>query len=131
MPVLKSSESMAFLCSISSGSLCAAAWLQPGSTTCAVLGWASALLLLGAVRSSQRPYACLYLNGLIENAAGFYWLCHAIAVFGGFTPLATSLLYLLFVTLSSLQHLLFVFIYRQLPDWAEGLALRSPCAWVL
>lgn len=110
-----------------SGLITAIAWLWPGTPICATLGWLAVILLVSGLKYSLSPYRHTYQAALILNSIGFYWLSYAISSFGGFGYAATTAIFLLFVTLSSIQFLIAVFIWRNLPKilhkWAVSTAI--------
>lgn len=108
----------------------AIAWLWPGTGYCAIFGWLSVLLIVGGLKHSQTPYRHAYFAALILNTIGFYWLNHAISSFGGFGYASTLAIFSLFVILSSVQFLVAVFIWRNLPKTFHNLAIASPVAFV-
>lgn len=93
-------------------------WCRPGSLGSAGLAICSALLLaVIAGQSSQLSYKLSYFCGVIVNILGFYWLADTIHLFGGF-PFALSYpIFALFVIVSSLQFLLFAFLFNRLPAY--------------
>lgn len=107
------------------------AWWNPGTARSAALGWLSTLLLVYAIGHSATPYRLAYLAGIIANILGFYWLAATISDFGGFSTLAGVLIFSLFVTISALQYIVFVFLWRKLPTFLDRCALRFASAWVL
>lgn len=106
------------------------AWLWPGSVAASILGWLSTLLVVVLAQRNVRPYWAIYLCGLITNAIGFYWLNYTISVFGGFGWLPTLLLFLAFLGISSLQFVLFLFLYRNTPIKLRNWGLAAPMSWV-
>lgn len=112
--------------------LCIAfAWLTPGSTGAAVLGWCSALSLIMAARVPCRPYLPALAGGIITNLFGFYWLFNTIFKFGGFDKNATLALFALFIVVSALQYVVFIIIYRLLPYGFDLFAIRTATAWTV
>ncbi|MBN8548580.1 MAG: apolipoprotein N-acyltransferase [Deltaproteobacteria bacterium] len=120
----------AYLLSILSAVVMSVAWWFPGSSSCAVLGWLSTLLLVAAVRSPALSYGSISVYGFITNCLGFYWLFATIKGFGGFDYFAASLIFLLFVVASANQQLIFLFLYRRLPGFFSKSALGIACAWL-
>lgn len=117
-----------YLLAIAGGVSLGLAWQDPISYSAAIFGWLAVFFLLLSVRSS-RPHLACYLYGVIFHPFGFYWLTHTISHFGNFPTAATAILFALFVTLSSLQFLIFSLIYRSLPRWCASLALTGAIAW--
>ncbi|MCB0339790.1 MAG: hypothetical protein KDD53_09300, partial [Bdellovibrionales bacterium] len=120
-----------YLLALGGGSSIGLAWLLPSSMSAAVLGWISAIALLTSVRIAKCPYRCAYISGVTANSIGFYWLLGTIALFGGFSIIPATLVFLLFVLLSSLQFVVFVFIFKNLPKIVDLIAIRASVAWVL
>lgn len=119
-----------FLLTLLSGTSIGVAFLLPNSISAVFLGWVAALSLAALLLLSPRPYLHAYLCGLISNAIGFYWLTHTISFFGGFDSPTTALIFLLFITISALQHIIAVFFYRALPRSLDYFSLRIALAWV-
>lgn len=109
----------------------AGAWLTPGTVLSAILGWGAALLYVFIVHKSIKRYRSLYISGVIANSIGFIWLIGTIKDFGGFPFIGAFAVFLLFTTLSSIQFLIFGFIFKFLPEGLERFALRSALAWTV
>lgn len=112
------------------GLITALAWLWPGSYFCALLAWLGVFFLVTGLRRSEHPYRHSYYGAIILNSIGFYWLSYTISSFGGFGYLASFALFSLFVLLSSVQFLLAVLIWHNLPDKLRALCLSTPLAFV-
>jgi apolipoprotein N-acyltransferase len=118
------------LAALASGVAVSVAWWYPETLLSATLGWMSAFLLVFAVRA-RRVYLPSYVSGLVCCAMGFYWVFPTVARFGGFGAVPAALVFMLFVTLSAIQFLLFAFVHHNLGSLFDRWALRSPCALVL
>jgi apolipoprotein N-acyltransferase len=102
----------------------------PGTGLGAVLGWVAALLLVYTVRA-RRAYLPAYGAGLVGHLIGFYWVAGTVSAFGGFGPLASALIFGLFVALGAVLFLVFALVHHQLPAAFDALALRSATAVVM
>ena len=119
-----------YLVAVLGGAVSATAWLVPGTGFGAVLGWIAALLLVYTVRA-RRAYLPAFGAGLVGHLIGFYWVAGTVSVFGGFGPLASALIFALFVALGALLFLVFALVHHQLPAAFDALALRSATAVVM
>lgn len=106
------------------------AWWVPGTPLCAALGWVAAMFLIALVRRYPL-YRTAYLVGLILYTIGFYWLFTTIKDFGGFPPLPAAGVFGLFVAISSLQLVAFLFLFKNLPTVLDRLAVRTAVAWTV
>jgi len=120
-----------YFLAILSGLLMGLAWNVPGTVLSALLGWAGTFLVVFLVRSGSRQYSLMYVSGVTANVLGFHWLVMTIADFGGFPVAAAALVFTLFVLISSIQYLIFVFIYRNLGQFLEKWALKAAVAFTL
>ena len=118
-----------FVYAILAALLLVLAWWLPGTATSALLGWGGAIALVLALRSGG-GYRAMYLSGVLIQPLGFYWLYGTIKDFGGFPAAAAIPIFLLFVALSAVQYLIFLFVYRNLPAALDRWALRIAFAWV-
>lgn len=107
------------------------AWWYPSTPLCAALGWCAVAALLYSLERSATPYRDLYLAGVLTNILGFYWLFFTIKEFGGFWTAPALAIALLFATVSALQYVIFVFIYKNLPQSLERIACKGALAWVM
>jgi apolipoprotein N-acyltransferase len=119
-----------YLAAVGSGAAIAVAWWVPETITSALFGWVAAFLLVYAVRA-HRAYWPAYCAGLACCALGFYWIFRTVSDFGRLGPLTAAVVFVLFVTLSAVQFLVFAFIHHKLGPWFNTAALRSPTALVL
>src|SRR4051794_22199623 len=119
-----------YLAAVLGGAVSASAWLVPGTGFGAVLGWIAALPLVYPVRA-RRAYLPAYGAGLVGHLIGFYWVAGTVSVFGGFGPLASALIFALFVALGALLFLVFALVHHHLPAAFDALALRSATAVVM
>jgi apolipoprotein N-acyltransferase len=119
-----------YLAAVLGGAVSASAWLLPGTGFGAVLGWVAALLLVYTVRA-RRAYLPAFGAGIVGHLIGFYWVAGTVSVFGGFGPLASALIFALFVALGALLFLVFALVHHQLPAAFDALALRSATAVVM
>ncbi len=117
-----------YLAAISANICIACAWLTPGSTLCALLGWLGAFLYVVFLHSSEKRYLPAFVGGMLLNLIGFYWLNDTIVLFGGFPPIIGALLFLLYAAASSLQFVVTVFLFQRLPS--AGLP-RLALAWTV
>lgn len=106
------------------------AWWLPGTIASALLGWACAFSIVAFSRSNRFPYLGAFLIGAVLNCLGFYWLFWTIKDFGGFTTIPALLVFLFYVVASTNQQLLYIFIYRHLPERFRSLGIACACAWV-
>jgi apolipoprotein N-acyltransferase len=81
---------------LSSGLAFAVAWLVTETIASAALGWLSAVLLVVTARAS-RTYLPAYCCGLVVYAVGFYWIYETVARFGGYGPVISGSIFLLYV----------------------------------
>jgi apolipoprotein N-acyltransferase len=107
------------------------AWSVPSTTTCAVLGWTSALLWCAALAVPARRLRRMYVAGALTYCGGFYWLYDTIADFGGFPPIAALSIFGLFACGSAIQFLIWGFIFEHLPESLSKWGLRAPLAWLV
>src|SRR5690606_19718047 len=80
--------------------------------------------------SGRTPYRYALVAGIITHSLAFYWLTYTISQFGGFGTVATAGIFSLFVIVSSLQFILFVFLFRLSPHQMDRFGLRAPFCWV-
>ncbi len=106
------------------------AWWIPSTPLCAVLGWLSAVVLVAFVRRYP-TYRAAYLGGVALYALGFYWLLTTIKDFGGFPPAPAAAVFGLFVGVSALQFIAFLFLYKNLPPSLDRFSLRIAVAWTV
>lgn len=106
------------------------AWWIPGTAGSAVLGWLATFALIALVRRFP-VYRTAYVAGVLLYIIGFYWLFGTIADFGGFPPVAAAGVFGLFVAVSALQLVAFLFIFKNLPGTLEPCALRTATAWIV
>ncbi|MBX7145073.1 MAG: apolipoprotein N-acyltransferase [Oligoflexia bacterium] len=106
------------------------AWWQPGTHTSALLGWMGIAFLVACLRCPGVSYRALFAHGLICNALGFYWLFHTIRDFGGLHPIVAAGVFLLFIVLSANQQLLFLFLFKRLPNSFHAARVAAALAWV-
>ena len=108
-----------------------AAWWMPGSIPCALLGWITAGLLVWIAWRARYAYSASFLSGFMIHPLAFYWLYGAIRSFGGFPPLGAAAVFGLFAAVSGLQYPIFIFIFRALPKYFDGIACRTAIAWTV
>ena len=106
-------------------------WLYPATHLSAVLTWAFVLLLVLFVDQLKRPYLQVFSAGIFAYSIGFHWLFLTIRDFGGFGNFPALLVFLLFVILSSLQFIVFLFAYRNLKNVLRPLLLAPALAWLI
>lgn len=129
MPIVLNKSKITFLPYLGFATLIYLSWAWPGSIQGAVLAIISCLLLAWHSNTQfQLSVRKLYISGIVVNFLGFYWLAQTIEKFGGFNPILSYLIFGLFVLLSSLQFLLFAFLFNNLPR-ALG-HFRLAFAWV-
>ncbi len=102
-------------------------WHWPKTQLSAFLAIAAALLLAFICRSGRISAKKIYISGCIINTLGFYWLAETVSFFGGFPKIFGFMVLLLFIALSSLQFILFAWIYNNLPKVLGAFCL--PLAW--
>ncbi len=110
--------------------LMALAWHFPGEIACTILSWAGCLLLVKYLPLSNKPYGILYSAGLALYAIGFYWLFFTIRDFGGFNNFFAFLIFAFFISVSALQFILFVFVWKKLPLFFHSNCLALATAWL-
>ena len=116
--------------SLFAGASLALAWLLPSTIASAILGWIFAACLFWCVKTNERRYLKTYAIGLISHVIAFYWLYHTIQYFGGFPAIAAIPIFLLFISISSLQYVLFQFIFNNLPTVVDTIGMRLAISWV-
>jgi apolipoprotein N-acyltransferase len=120
----------AYLLALATGTTFGLAWWIPGTVGCALLGWLAAFLLVALVRRYPL-YRLAYLVGVTLYILGFYWLVGTIVDFGGFPFVGGLVVFGLFVGVSALQLVAFLFVYRNLPGVVDRLALGTATAWTV
>jgi apolipoprotein N-acyltransferase len=115
---------------LSSGLAFAVAWLVTETIASAALGWLSAVLLVVTARAS-RTYLPAYCCGLVVYAVGFYWIYETVARFGGYGPVISGSIFLLYVATGAIFFLVFAWIHHNLGSTFDDFALRSPTAIVV
>jgi apolipoprotein N-acyltransferase len=125
-----SSLLLVYVASLLSGLLISLAWFVTETATSAVLGWASAVLLIYSVRA-RKAYLPACCCGLVVHAVGFYWIYGTLGAFGGFGPIVSASIFALYVVTGSLMFLVFAAIHHNLGPAFDALALRSPVAIVV
>lgn len=110
--------------------LIAIGWLTPGSLFSAALTWPACLLLCYSLPRAAKPYRYAYIGSVAMYAIGFYWLFFTIRDFGGFSNLASTTIFALFLTVSALQGVLFVYVYRNLPRIFNQAGISIAAAWL-
>ena len=108
-----------------------AAWSTPGSPLCAALGWSATVLFVSALLIPKNRMKRFFIAGCINYVGGFYWLYSTIKDFGGFPTIAALAIFLLFVTGSAVQFLMWAFSFQHLPLWLTKAGLRAPVAWLI
>lgn len=106
------------------------AWHFPGSITCAILSWIGCFLLAAYLPRASRPYSIMYSAGIALYAIGFYWLFFTIRDFGGFNNLISFSIFLLFISVSALQFVVLVFVWKNLPEIFRKTSLALAMGWL-
>ncbi|MCB0311467.1 MAG: apolipoprotein N-acyltransferase, partial [Bdellovibrionales bacterium] len=119
-----------YLYSILSAACMAVAWWYPGSVQAVYLGWLWAITLVIFFTSKSHLYRAAFIGGALQTFLDFYWIKSTVADFGGFSWLSSSAIFALFIIGSSLQYVLAVFIFKQLPRWVHSRAIAVAIAWV-
>jgi apolipoprotein N-acyltransferase len=119
-----------YLAAVLGGVAISVAWWFPDTHASALLGWASAALLVYAVRA-RRAYLPAYVCGVTCCTLGFYWVFRTVSVYGQMGPVPAAALFAAFALGSAVQFLIFAFIHHHLGPRCDALALRSPVALVL
>lgn len=122
---------MGWLLSLAAALSIVAAWWMPGTAECAALGWTSASLFAASLVSPTRRMLRTFAAGLLTYTGGFYWLYGTISDFGGFPPIAAVPIFALFVAGSSLQFLIWAFVWQRLPGWTARWGLRTALGWLV
>lgn len=104
------------------------AFLLPGQILSAVLGLFGVACLVAACHRNLN-FKTVFLIGILTNCIGFYWLLKTISYFGGFGILPAVSIFSLYLAVSSLQFVLFLWLYRSLPNSLDKFALRATLAW--
>jgi apolipoprotein N-acyltransferase len=119
-----------YLTAIASGLLISTAWLVTETIVSAILGWASAVLLIYSARA-RNAYLPAYCCGLVVHAVGFYWIYGTVGTFGDFGPIVAAVIFSLYVATGALMFLVFAAVHHNLGPRFDALALRSPVAIVV
>jgi apolipoprotein N-acyltransferase len=119
-----------YLASLASGVLIAVAWFVTETILSAVLGWASAVLLIYSVRA-YKAYQPAYCCGLIVHAVGFYWIYGTVGTFGGFGSVVSASIFALYVATGALMFFVFAAVHHHLGPSFDAHALRCPVAIVV
>ena len=121
---------LVYVASLISGLLISVAWFVTETIASAVLGWASAVLLIYSVRT-RKAYLPAYCCGLVVHAVGFYWIYGTLGAFGGFGPIVSAAIFSLYVATGALIFLVFAAIHHNLGPAFDAFALRCPVAIVV
>jgi apolipoprotein N-acyltransferase len=121
---------LVYAASITSGLAFSVAWLVTETIAAVLLGWLAAGLLIFSVRTA-RIYLPSYCCGLVVYAVGFYWMYETVARFGGYGPIVSGLIFLLYVASGALFFLVFAWTHHNLGPHFDAFALRSPTAIVI
>ncbi|RMD88235.1 MAG: hypothetical protein D6808_00005, partial [Candidatus Dadabacteria bacterium] len=122
---------LALLCSVLSGVSIALAFIYPLTYWSAVLGFASAYLLIHMAYLSEGSYVLSYLAGIVAYATGVYWLVDTISIFGNFPYKLSLFLYCLYVLLDASEFLFFAFFYRNLRPAIKAFPFLASVSFVL
>ncbi len=115
---------------IASGLAFSVAWLVTETIASAILGWIAAALLIYSVRA-RRDYRAAYVCGLVVYVVAFYWIYETVAHFGGYGPVVSGLIFLLYVASGALFFLVFAWTHHNLGPAFDAFALRAPTAIVV
>lgn len=85
------------------GLLLAAPFLWPPAFALAWVAFVPLFSLLAAGASRKRAFVLGWTMGIAANAAGFYWVNHTVAVFGGFPPALSAIVFFFFALYSGLN----------------------------
>ena len=132
-PVRRRADSQTLLvygASLSSGLAFSVAWLVTETIASAVLGWLAAALLIYTVRA-RRAYWPAYCCGLVVYVVGFYWIYGTVARFGGYGPVVSGLIFVLYVASGAVFFLVFAWVHHNLSRRFDAIALRAPTAIVV
>lgn len=88
-------------------------WLFPNTTICFLLGFVSVFFFVLLLKLNAKT-SYFFLSGIILNSIGFYWLFSTIHDFGQFNIFLSSLGFLIFVLLSSIEFIIPKFIYSKI-----------------
>jgi apolipoprotein N-acyltransferase len=119
-----------WLVAVVGGAVNASAWLVPETALSAALGWIAAVMLVYMLRA-RRAYLPAYGAGVVGHIIGFYWVFSTVSAFGGFGPLASALIFALYVASGALLFLILALVHHQLPSAFDALALRSATGVVI
>lgn len=110
--------------------LISSAWLFPSTQLSVFLGWSGILLLSLFIPKLDRPYRTFFRAGVILQVIGFHWLFFTIRDFGGFGNFSAALVFSVFALGSSLQFIIFIFLWRNLPAFFHRANIAITLAWV-
>ena len=107
-----------------------AAWIFPGTVAAVLFGWTAALCISRVTLKSSRPFLHSFIIGSLSFGAATRWIYSTIQDFGGFGPLPSGVLSLLFFLASGLQFPLFIFFHRCMPAFLKRMGFSCAAAWV-
>jgi len=105
------------------------AWIFPYSAASVVLGWLSVACFVHAALVPSVNLKFIYFGGALSHVIAFWWLNETVAKFGGFGIIPTSLIFCLFVGISSLQFPGFAFVVRRVDPDLKKYCLTTPVIW--
>lgn len=97
------------------GALLALAFLLPMTWAGVILEWVAIVLLVWCLKKYPgQLLRSLFVCGVVSYLIGFYWLPRTIEFFGGFEAIVACSLFFLFCAVSSLQFILWGWLYQRL-----------------
>ena len=107
------------------------AWLAIGSSAAAILGWFSTIFLVAFISDKKVTILQALFIGGLTHVIGFCWLYDTVAELSKSGTSVTTLFFLLYLVVNSLQYGLFLIIYRNLPKFLDNLSIKSAIAWAI
>jgi apolipoprotein N-acyltransferase len=104
--------------------------LSVGSTFGVLMGWCTAICLLYMAHDERTTYRSAFLNGLLANMVGLFWVWPAAQSISGQNIFVVTILFTAFCAYHALQLPAFLFVFRALPHWLDRYVLRASLAWV-
>jgi apolipoprotein N-acyltransferase len=109
------------------------AWRFPGAAYSACLGWLAVIFTVMLLRTrSTGIYKIYILSSTLSHGIAFYWMFDTARRFGGYGIGAAAIIFLVFLLVSSLIFIVFIFLYNRLGmPILDRFALRTAVAWAV
>lgn len=107
------------------------AWLNPGTSVGAALGWTAVAFFSVAGQISHHRIRRFFTAGIFAYIGGFHWLSGTIRDFGGFPTLPTFAIFMLFASVSAIQFAIFAFMRGRAVPWMNRWGLALPLSWLI